>query len=55
MMPKKDPDIWERDRYNRLAMQQFSHALYNKLVAQHPRIVAHLQSLPNAQKVMINA
>ena len=52
--PLKDPDIWERDRRNRQAMRYFSEDLYRKLKAQHPAIVKHLQSLPNAQRVVID-
>jgi hypothetical protein len=49
-----EADVLERDRKQRLAMKHFSVDLYRSLIVHHPRIVKHLQSLPNAQQVVID-
>lgn len=47
----KNPEVGllDRDRTYRLMMVQGSKQLLGALVTWHPKIVAHLRSLPNAQ------
>lgn len=49
-----DEGVIDRDRHHRTAMRLMSQELYKRLVAFHPKIVAHLQSLPNAQPVTLD-
>lgn len=53
MTEAKNPEVGllDRDRVHRLMMQQGSRELLDTLVVRHPKIVAHLRSLPNAQPV----
>lgn len=44
-------DPRENDRKERIAMTLACSELLSRLVTFHPKIVAHLQSLPMAQKV----
>lgn len=49
-----DAGVIDRDRAHRTGMRLGSELLYKRLVTFHPKIVAHLQSLPNAQPVEID-
>lgn len=49
-----DEGVIDRDRHHRMAMRFMSQELYKRLIQHHPKIVAHLQSLPNAQPVALD-
>lgn len=48
-------DPREADRKERIAMMLASGALYSALLREHPKIVARLQALPAAQKVIVRS
>lgn len=43
--------VIDRDRAHRLAMRLGSEELLSRLMTFHPKIVRHLQTLPNAQPI----
>ncbi len=53
MTVAKNPEVGllDRDRVHRTMMQMGSKQLLDRLCTYHPKIVAHLRSLPNAQPV----
>lgn len=53
MTTAKNPEVGllDRDRVHRTMMQMGSRQLRERLCTYHPKIVAHLRSLPNAQPV----